>query len=217
MRSPESFWDSSAPRYARSAIRDEKSYLRKLAITQEYFRPDWSVFEFGCGTGTTAITHALHVRHILATDVSSRMLEIAAAKAKEAGVDNITFRQGTLDSLELESESFEAVLGLSILHLLEDVDAALVRVHELLKPGGIFVSSTVLIDELRFYWRMLIPAMQRVGLAPHISRFDRQDLLSMLSQAGFHIDYEWRPRPESAFIVARKAATGDSLEGESRH
>lgn len=43
MISPQKFWDKAAPSYARSPVRDEKSYQKKLAITQEYFRPDWSV------------------------------------------------------------------------------------------------------------------------------------------------------------------------------
>ncbi|MCL4758391.1 MAG: methyltransferase domain-containing protein [Rhodocyclaceae bacterium] len=205
MKSPQQFWDKIAPRYARSPIRDEKSYQKKLAVTQGYFRPDWSVFEFGCGTGSTALIHAPHVRHIVATDVSPRMLEIAEAKARDAGIGNISFRQGTLESLELEAESFDAVLGLNILHLLEDVEGAIARVHALLKPGGVFVSSTALIGALKFYWRMLIPVMQAVGFAPHVSRFDKQALVAMLGAAGFSIDYEWQPNRATVFIVAKKA------------
>lgn len=204
MKTPQQFWDKVAPRYARSPIRDEASYQRKLAVTQEYFRPDWSVFEFGCGTGSTALIHAPHVKHIVATDVSRRMLDIAEAKARDAGIGNVSFRQGTLESLALEAGSFDAVLGLNILHLLEDVGAAIARVHALLKPGGVFVSSTALIGELKFYWRMLIPLMQAVGFAPHVSRFDKQALVGMLVDAGFAIDYEWQPGRASVFIVAKK-------------
>ncbi|MFC6671109.1 class I SAM-dependent methyltransferase [Marinobacterium aestuariivivens] len=124
------------------------------------------MLEFGCGTGSTAIIHAPHVKHIVATDISEKMLDIAGRKARDAGVENISFRQGTLESLELEAESFDAVLGLNILHLLEDVEAAIARVYELLKPGGIFVSSTVLIAEVKLRWRLLIPVMQFLGFAP---------------------------------------------------
>lgn len=132
------------------------------------------------------------------------MLEIAESKAREARVENVSFRQGTLDSLALEPESFDAVLGLNILHLLDDAQAAIAKVYGLLKPGGIFVSSTVLIAEVKFQWRLLIPVMQRLGLAPYVKRLDKQALLSMLTTAGFSIDYEWQPGKESVFIVARK-------------
>ena len=204
MKSPQKFWDNVAPRYAKSPIKDEKSYQKKLAITQEYFRPDWSVLEFGCGTGTTAIVHAPHVKHILAIDISGKMLDIAERKARDAGIENVLFRQGTLDSLELEAESFDAVLGLNILHLLEDAETAISRVSALLKPGGIFVSSTVLIAELKLHWRLLIPAMQVLGFAPHVNRFEKQELVSMLINAGFSIDYDWQPGKGSVYIVAKK-------------
>lgn len=206
MKSPKQFWDRIAPRYAKSPVRDEKSYQQKLAITQEYFRPGWAVLEFGCGTGSTAIVHAPHVGHILATDLSDKMLEIADRKARDAGIENIRFQQGTLESLQLEAESFDAVLGLNILHLLEDVEAAARRVNDLLKPGGIFVSSSALIGDMAFYWRFLIPILQLLGLAPPVNRFKRQELVSMLVAAGFRIDREWQPKKGAVFIVARKTA-----------
>lgn len=204
MKNPKKFWDKTASRYAKSPVRDEKSYQRKLAITQEYLRRDWSVLEFGCGTGSTAIIHAPHVRHILATDISDKMLDIAEEKARDAGIENISFQQGTLDSLELEADGFDAVLGLNILHLLENLEAAISRVYKLLKPGGIFVSSTVLIAGVKLHWRLLIPIMQRLGLAPYVNRFDRQELVYALTSSGFIVDYEWQPGKESVFIVARK-------------
>ncbi|WP_323846536.1 class I SAM-dependent methyltransferase [Microbulbifer magnicolonia] len=206
MKDSEAFWDKIAPRYAKSPVRNGEIYQKKLAITQEYFRPDWSVFEFGCGTGSTAIIHAPHVRHILATDISGKMLDIAESKARDAGVENIRFQQGTLDRLELEAESFDAVLGLNILHLMADVNAAVSRVYGLLKPGGIFVSSTALISEARLLWRLLIPIMQSLNLAPYVNRFGRQELISMLINAGFSVDREWQPGNESIFIVAKKCA-----------
>ncbi|GGO86249.1 hypothetical protein GCM10011348_36670 [Marinobacterium nitratireducens] len=204
MKSSEQFWDGIASRYAGMAVKDEESYRKKLEVTRRYFRPDWEVLEFGCGTGGTAIVHAPHVKHILAIDISARMLEFARSKAGQAGVQNICFQQGTLDSLQCNAESFDAVLGLNILHLLEDVDAAVTRVYELLKPGGIFVSSTALIADAKLHWRLLIPIMQCLGFAPYVNRFDKPQLLAMLTGAGFRIDYEWQPSRESVFIVAKK-------------
>ncbi|TKV69280.1 class I SAM-dependent methyltransferase [Marinobacter panjinensis] len=204
MKDSKTFWDKTARRYAKSPVRDVDTYQKKLAITQGYFRPDWSVLEFGCGTGSTALTHAPYVKEILATDISGKMLDIAAQKARDAGVENVRFQQGTLESLELEPESFDAVLGLNILHLLENAEVAVSRVYEVLRPGGIFVSSTALVADLLVLWRLLIPAMQMVGLAPFVNRFNRDTLVSMLTNAGFSIEYEWQPNKTSVFLVARK-------------
>lgn len=206
MTDKEKFWDKHAAGYAKSPVKDEASYQKKLKITQEYFRPDWRVLEFGCGTGSTAIVHAPHVEHILATDVSGKMLQIAEDKARTAGIKNIRFERGTLESLTLEEGSFDAVLGLNILHLLEDVDAAIGRVYQLLKPDGIFVSSSGLLRELAWYWRAGIKVAQCVGLAPYLARFDKTDLIDMLVKSGFVIDCEWQPAKLAVFIVAKKPA-----------
>ncbi len=212
MISAQKFWDKTAARYAKSTIRDQASYEKKLAITQQYFRPDSRVLEFGCGTGSTAMIHAPHVESILATDVSGKMLEIAEAKVRAAGIENIRFERGTLESvsesLALTPESFDAVLGLNILHLLEDVPGAITRVHGLLKPGGVFVSSTALLSAVAWYWRMLIPVAQLFGLAPYVGKFNKDELVSMLTHAGFSVDHEWQPGVMSVFIVARKSERG---------
>ncbi len=204
MKSAKVFWDKAAPRYAKSPVKDEETYQKKLSITRSYFQRDWSVLEFGCGTGSTAIQHAAHVDHILATDVSPRMLEIAERKAREAGIGNIRFQEGSLETLDLAPSSFDAVLGLNILHLLEDAEGAIHRVHALLKPGGVFVSSTALVAEMAFYWRWVIPVMQRLGFAPHVSPLSQKGLVTLLTNAGFYIDHEWRATRESVFIIAGK-------------
>ncbi len=204
MKDSKTFWDKAAPRYAKSPIRDGRSYQKKLTITQSYFRPNWRVLEFGCGTGSTAIIHAPYVTHILATDISSEMLAIAKQKVRESGITNVSFQEGTLDSLELEPESFDAILGLNILHLLEDVEGTLVRTRELLKPGGIFVSSTALVAEIKLHWRLLIPLMQSLGFAPYVNRFTKSELTTLLNRLGFAIECEWQPTRESIFLVSKK-------------
>ena len=90
------FWDKKAEGYAKSLISDEETYHRKLSETQKYFTPDMRVLEFGCGTGTTAVNHGPHVRHIDALDISQSMLDIGRKKAGESNIENITFTRGTL-------------------------------------------------------------------------------------------------------------------------
>ena len=122
--------------YARRPVADEASYQKKLEITRGYVKPDMAVLEFGCGTGSTAIAHAAYVNHIQAIDLSANMLEIARSKAADAGVSNVTFHQASIDAFEAPDESFDAILGLSILHLLTDRNAAIAKVYRMLKPGG---------------------------------------------------------------------------------
>ena len=197
------FWDKIAEKYARKPVANEAVYQQKLRITRDYFRPDSEVLEFGCGTGSTALAHAPFVKHILATDLSPKMLEIARGKA--GGVDNVTFRQATLDDLDAPAESFDVVLGLSILHLLEDRDAAIARVHQLLKPGGVFVSSTACLGDKMKYFKLIAPIGRLFGFFPLVKVFSREELKTSLQKAGFVIDQEWDPdNGPSIFIVAKK-------------
>ncbi|MGR6873633.1 class I SAM-dependent methyltransferase [Pseudomonas sp. HK3] len=155
-------------------------------------------------SGATAICHAPHVKHVVGTDISDKMIEAAKKRAIEAGVTNITFQQGTLDNLTFKNENFDAVLGLNVLHLLEDVDDAIIEIYRLLKRNGVFISSTSLIGEINFAFRWLISAMQFFGLAPYVNRFTKSQLISKLLTSGFVIEREWQVSYESVFIVARK-------------
>ncbi|QIL89592.1 methyltransferase domain-containing protein [Microbulbifer sp. SH-1] len=204
MKDSKQFWEESAEKYIKSPIKDEATYQRKLAITQEFLRSDWNVLEFGCGSGATAIFHAPHVKHVLATDISENMIDAAHRKAVEAGVKNIVFQQGTLDSLALKNGSFDAVLGLNVLHLLEDVDGAIDKVHGLLKYDGVFISSTSLLAEISIFYQWLVSGMQLLRLAPYVSRLTKSQLISKLLNSGFTIEREWQASHESVFIVARK-------------
>lgn len=200
------FWDKIAPRYAKQPIADEAAYQKKLLVTREYFRPDMQVLEFGCGTGSTAISHAPFVEHIRATDISAKMIGIAQGKADSANVENVTFEQAAIDSLELPETSLDAVLGLNILHLLDNKDVVIARVHSALKPGGIFVTSTVCLgDSWMRYLAPLVSLGKTFGLLPQVLAIGKKELRDSLSNAGFDLDYQAESTNGRAlFIVAIK-------------
>ena len=200
------FWDKIAARYARKPVPDEDVYRQKLKITQGYLRPDMKLFEFGCGTGSTAIAHAPFVDHVHAIDVSGKMLEIAEEKAAKAGVDNVTFERAAIDDFSVRDESVDVVLGLSILHLVADRDAIIAKVRKMVKPGGVFVSSTACLGDKLWFFKYIEPIGRRLGLMPMVKVFTVKELEDSLTDAGFEIDYNWKPeKGHTAFIVAKKA------------
>ena len=199
------FWDRVAPKYSRQPIADPESYARKLAITQALMQPDMAVLEFGCGTGSTALEHAPHVAHIVATDVSAAMLDIGREKAEQAGIENVSFRQSGVEDFEAPDASYDMVLALNLLHLLPDRASALSRIHRLLKPGGFFVSSTVCLADRMWFLRPLIPVLQWAGKAPYVSFVRRDRVLQEVATAGFEALEHWtHGRANSLFLVARK-------------
>ncbi len=199
------FWDKIAEKYAKQPIADEAAYQKKLAITRDYFRPDMELLEIGCGTGSTAIFHAPYVKHIRAIDFSAKMIAIAQGKAEAEQIENVTFEQATIETLDIPDQSLDAVLGLSILHLLRDKEAAIAQVYPMLKPGGIFATSTACVGDTPSIFRLVGPVGWRLGLLPFVGIFTSQALMDSLIQAGFELDYQWQPgKGKALFIVAKK-------------
>lgn len=199
------FWDKIAERYAKQPIADEAAYRKKLQVARDYLKPDMQVLEFGCGTGSTAIAHAPFVRHIHAIDISARMIAIAQARATASDARNITFARTTLDDIEIADESCDAVFGLNILHLLDDWQAAIAKAHRLLKPGGIFVTSTACLSDMTRILRIALPVGRALGLVPPVAFFSRRDLRDSVSAAGFRIEHDWQPgKGKAVFLLAAR-------------
>lgn len=205
MKSNHKFWDRIANKYARDTIANQVAYERKLAITQKLFQPGFEVVELGCGTGSTAILHAPHVKHIRAVDVSAKMLAIARQRAADAGVENIYFEQSTVEDLKLSDGAADMVLALSLLHLVDDRDVTISQMYRALKPGGYFVSSTACLGDWLKWMAYVAPIGQAVGLLPPLKVFGVAALKDSIIGAGFDIVEDWAPDRKAAhFIVARK-------------
>ena len=200
------FWDKIAERYSKQPIADEAAYQKKLQVTQEYFRPDMEVLEIGCGTGSTAIIHAPYVKNIRAIDFSAQMIAIAQNKAKDNKIENVSFECSTIDELNIPEQTLDVVLGLSILHLLDNKEAVIAQVYKMLKPGGIFVTSTACLGDSMACFKFIGPVGKFFGLIPLVKVFTQKELADSLTDAGFAIDYQWQPgKNKAVFIVAKKA------------
>ena len=201
------FWDKIAERYSKKPVADEAAYQRKLKVTREYFQPDMEVLEFGCGTGSTAIAHAPYVKHIHAIDISSKMIEIAQSKADTEKITNVTFERLTIEELSVPDQTLDVVLALSILHLVENKEEIIAKVHRMLKPSGVFVTSTACLgDTMMKHIKLIVPIGKFLGLIPMVKVFTTRELQDNLTDAGFKIDYQWQPgKGKAVFIVAKKA------------
>ncbi len=207
------FWDRLADRYARQPIADKAAYQRKLQITRGHLQPDMEVMEFGCGTGGTAIHHAPYVRHITAIDFSAAMLAIARDKAARAGVSNVSFVQADITGFTAQDHSFDVILGLSILHLLADKNAVIAKVFGLLKPGGLFISSTTCLGDTAGAFKFLAPLGKSLGLLPQLDVMTTSELVASIRGAGFILEQQWQPgKGKAVFIVARTGSPANSTD-----
>ncbi|MBL8531202.1 MAG: class I SAM-dependent methyltransferase [Hyphomonadaceae bacterium] len=202
------FWNRTARKYAAAPIADAAGYERTLQETQRRLNPADVVFEFGCGSGTTALRLAPGVARMLATDLSPEMIAIAREKAAAACCANIAFEVGTSAAAGPDG-SFDAVLGFNILHLVADRRSTLADVRRALKPGGLFISKTPCLSEMNPAFRVLVPLMRAIGRAPDVAFFTAAQLEQEIAAAGFAIEERARhgsgKRDPRVFLVARKA------------
>ncbi|MZR12119.1 methyltransferase domain-containing protein [Maritimibacter sp. DP07] len=202
MKNQARIWDRLAKRYIASPIADPESYEHKLALTRKYMRPDMDVLEIGCGSGNTGRRHAPEVASYTAMDISAEMLRHAEAQGPVP--DNMQFVAADFDRVDVAPESYDMVLALSVLHLLPDPAATVRKIAAGLKPGGVFVSSTVRTAGIGML-RVIAPVGQLIGIIPHLSFIGEDDIRGFMSDAGLEIVEDWAPDAKSAlFLVARK-------------
>ena len=203
------FWDRIAPKYATDPIADLPGYERTLERTRDYLKGDETAFEFGCGTGTTALRLAPSVGRIVATDLSGEMIAIAREKASAEGCSNIAFEVGRPEAAPWPDGNFDVAFGFNVLHLVADRAAVLRGVHRLLRPGGLFVSKTPCLKEMNPLLRIAVPLAQLIGKAPHVTFLSAEDLEREIASAGFEIielaRHASRGKDTRPFVVARKA------------
>jgi len=106
------------------------------------------------------------------------------------------------------ARSYDMVLALNLLHLLPDRMAALAKIHRLLKPGGLLISSTVCLADRIWFLRPVIPMPQWIGRAPYVIFAGVKEVLHEVEMGGFEAQEHWtHGRANSLFLIASKADT----------
>jgi len=158
-------------------------------------RPPGSVLDVGCGRGD--LGEALARRGWKVAGIEPSPSAVAAARSR--GVDA---RVGTLESVDLDAESFDAVVMTHVLEHVPDPRADVARVHRLLRPGGVFVISVPNFgswqrDRFEGSWFPL-------ELPRHRTHFTRRSLELALTAAGFEVD-SIRPAGDNGFALLASA------------
>lgn len=204
MENTAGFWDKIAEKYAKQPIEDEASYEHKLEVTRRYLTPNSNVLEFGCGTGSTALLHTPFVHHILGIDFSKGMIDIAQTKLTNTDINNVSFKQMSIGDSNSDSQ-YDVIMGMSALHLLSDKDAVIRKIYDLLPEGGAFISSTACLGDFLKLFKIIGPIGRWLGLLPLVKVFTEDELIKSIKNAGFSVEYQWRPgKSKAVFIVAKK-------------
>lgn len=112
-----------------------------------------AVLDCGCGTGVLLQDLVGRFTRVAGIDVSPDML----ARVPPEIARGCELAQCELEKIAFPEKSFDVVFCRSILHHVGDIDGALARIHDLLKPGGTLILSEPCADSWllkipRWYW-----------------------------------------------------------------
>ncbi|MFC1567421.1 class I SAM-dependent methyltransferase [Thermodesulfobacteriota bacterium] len=168
-------WGWGTPAGRRRAMR-----RAKLIGEGAMLGPDVLVLEIGCGTGMFTEMFARIKARIIAVDISADLLK--KANARNLPKDKVRFMEKRFEDCDVEGP-FDAVIGSSILHHLE-LEQALPRIYEMLKPGGVisFAEPNMLNPQVfvERKFRKLFPYV-----SPDETAFVRLKFKRTLQKAGF--------------------------------
>lgn len=97
------------------------------------------VLDLGSGSGTDAFVAALHVGDagsVTGLDMTDEQLEKARRLRDEAGMENVSFKQGYIEDLPFEDETFDVVVSNGVINLSSEKKHVFEEVHRVLTSEG---------------------------------------------------------------------------------
>ena len=150
-----------------------------------HITPGETVLDLGSGGGIDVLLSARRVGpngKVYGVDMTDEMLELARTNQAKAGVTNVEFLKGDIDRIPLPDNSVNLVISNCVINLSPDKDRVLAEAFRVLKPGGRFAVSDIVI-------RGEMPAeIQRsleLWAGCVAGALEEQDYKSKLARAGF--------------------------------
>jgi arsenite methyltransferase len=180
-----------------------------------------AVLDLGSGGGIDVILSARRVGpagRAIGVDMTDEMLALARRNAAEAQIQNVEFRKGEIEDLPLDEAEVDVVISNCVINLSVDKPRVLAEAFRVLKPGGRFAVSDVVV-------RGEIPTEIRKSLEMWAGcvagALEEDEYRSLLAAAGFE-DVEVEPtriyqaddvRAVLSDFGIEAEAEGESLDG----
>jgi SAM-dependent methyltransferase len=143
------------------------------------------VLDLGSGGGIDVLLSARRVGptgKAYGLDMTDDMLELARRNAREAGATNVEFLKGEIERIPLPDASVDVIISNCVINLSADKRKVLAEAFRVLKPGGRFAVSDVVV-------RGPVPEPVRQSMELWVGcvagALEEEEFLSLLREAGF--------------------------------
>ena len=193
-----------------------------------------TVLDLGSGGGIDVLLSARRVGptgKVYGLDMTDEMLALARENQRKAGATNVQFLKGTIEAIPLPADSVDVIISNCVINLSADKDAVLREAFRVLKPGGRFAVSDVVVrgdippgvrrsmelwvgcvagalGEGDFAAKLRAAGFEDVEIEPW-RVYQVEDARAFLAEAGLDVDAlapQVEGRVASAFIRGRKPA-----------
>lgn len=149
--------------------------------------PGEIVHDLGSGGGIDVLLSARRVGptgKAYGLDMTDEMLALARENQRQAGVTNVEFLRGEIENIPLPANSVDVIISNCVINLSADKDRVLAEAFRVLKPGGRFAVSDVVV-------RGGVPDAVRQSMLLWVGciagALDEGDYLAKLADAGFEV------------------------------
>jgi len=144
-----------------------------------------TVLDLGSGGGIDVLLSAKRVGPTgcaYGLDMTDEMLALAERNKAEAGAENVKFLKGHIEEIPLPDASVDVIISNCVINLSGDKPKVFGEAYRVLKPGGRFAVSDVVVDGI-------LPEAVRRDMEAYVGcvagALERSEYLGLLKSAGF--------------------------------
>ena len=144
-----------------------------------------TVLDLGSGGGIDVLLSAKRVGptgKVYGLDMTDEMLALANENKRRAGAQNVEFLKGEIEAIPLPDESVDVIISNCVINLSGDKRKVLSEAFRVLKPGGRFAVSDVVV---RGYVPPAIKTSMELWTGCVAGALEEQEFLNLLGDVGF--------------------------------